>query len=273
MSRTCRRDQSRPSTSAASCEADSRMTPSLIGGQRNAPSSRRFQYKIRPDPSQAKIFNRSAVSSGRRRSSRRTDRVEALLSPAPRGCCSSVGSRQASSQPESERPPEPNHVAGLHRPQHLRQRRNIDSGTDAHHRRPERDLDRPTWNYAGGHRRRRWSLNHHLRESHAARGGRSASAADTSSLRIAPPAEQLLRRQSMSPSDCRDFVPALIALCKNFLRPLLRRPNAPPSGPGENLKPTNRLPLRLVQKLSIRHVPNSLSTQRRRDYRAHANLR
>ena len=36
------------------------MTPSLIGGQRNAPSSRRFQYKIRPDPSQAKIFNRSA---------------------------------------------------------------------------------------------------------------------------------------------------------------------------------------------------------------------
>ena len=45
---------------AASCEADSRMTPSLIGGQRNAPSSRRFQYKISPDPSQAKIFNRSA---------------------------------------------------------------------------------------------------------------------------------------------------------------------------------------------------------------------
>ena len=84
---------------------------------------------------------------------------------------------------------------------------------------------------------------HHLRETHAARGGRSASAADSSSLRIAPPAEQLLRRQSMSPSDCRDFVPALIALCKN-LRLLLRRPNAPPSGPGENLKPTNRLPLR-----------------------------
>ena len=38
VSRACRRDQSRPSTSAASCEADSRMTPSLIGGQRNAPS-------------------------------------------------------------------------------------------------------------------------------------------------------------------------------------------------------------------------------------------
>ena len=60
ISRACRRDQSRPSTSAASCEADSRITPSLIGGQRNAPCSSRFQYKIRPDPSQAKIFNRSA---------------------------------------------------------------------------------------------------------------------------------------------------------------------------------------------------------------------
>ena len=60
MSRACRRDQSSPSTSAASCEADSRITPSLIGGQRNAPSSSRFQYKTRPEPSQAKIFNRSA---------------------------------------------------------------------------------------------------------------------------------------------------------------------------------------------------------------------
>src|ERR1700733_11298665 len=60
MSRACRRDQSSTSMSAASCDADSRMTPSLIGGQRNAPSSRRFQYKIRPEPSQAKIFNRSA---------------------------------------------------------------------------------------------------------------------------------------------------------------------------------------------------------------------
>ena len=30
------------------------------GGQRNAPSSSCFQYKIRPKPSQAKIFNRSA---------------------------------------------------------------------------------------------------------------------------------------------------------------------------------------------------------------------
>ena len=65
--------------SAASCDADSRMTPSLIGGQRNAPSSRRFQYKIRPEPSQAKIFNRSAASSERRGSSQNTDRAEARL--------------------------------------------------------------------------------------------------------------------------------------------------------------------------------------------------
>jgi hypothetical protein len=202
------------------------------------------------------------VSSGRRRSSRRTDRVEALLSPAPRGCRRRVGSRQASSLPEPGRPPEPKSCCGLHSPQHLRQRRNIGSGTHTHHRRPERDLDCPTWNCAGGRCRRRWSLHHHLRESHAARGGRSAPAADNSSLRIASPAEQLLRRQSMSPRDCRDFVPALIALCDN-LRFLFRRPNAPPSGPGENLKPTNGLPLRLVQKLSIRHVSNSLLTQRR----------
>ena len=36
------------------------MTPSLIGGQRNEPCSSRFQYEVRPDPFQAKIFNRSA---------------------------------------------------------------------------------------------------------------------------------------------------------------------------------------------------------------------
>jgi hypothetical protein len=39
--------------------------------------------------------------------------------------------------------------------------------------------------------------------------------------------------------------------------------NAPPSRSSENLKPTNRLPLRLVQKLRVRHASNSLSTQRR----------
>src|SRR5271157_4660980 len=56
----CRRDQSIPSTSAASCDAVNRITPSLIGGHRNAPYSSRFQNSTRPDPSQATIFTRSA---------------------------------------------------------------------------------------------------------------------------------------------------------------------------------------------------------------------
>jgi hypothetical protein len=41
-----------PSTSAASCDALNRITPSLIGGQRKAPRSSRFQNSARPDPSQ-----------------------------------------------------------------------------------------------------------------------------------------------------------------------------------------------------------------------------
>jgi hypothetical protein len=54
-----------PSTSAASCEADNRITPSLIGGQRKARCSSRFQNNTSPDPSQAgadrfrKIFKRT----------------------------------------------------------------------------------------------------------------------------------------------------------------------------------------------------------------------
>ena len=41
-SRACNRDQSIPSTSAASCEAVKRITPSVIGGHRNAPFSSRL---------------------------------------------------------------------------------------------------------------------------------------------------------------------------------------------------------------------------------------
>ena len=55
----CRRDQSIPSTSAASCADVSRITPSVTGGHRNAPCSSRFQYNTRPEPSQTKIFTRS----------------------------------------------------------------------------------------------------------------------------------------------------------------------------------------------------------------------
>ncbi len=48
----CSRDQSKPSTSAASCEAESRITPSLIGGQRNAPCSKPLpqQHQAGPVP-------------------------------------------------------------------------------------------------------------------------------------------------------------------------------------------------------------------------------
>jgi len=59
-SRACRRDQSMPSTNAASCADVSRIIPSAIGGHRNAPCSRRFQNSTRPEPSHATIFTRSA---------------------------------------------------------------------------------------------------------------------------------------------------------------------------------------------------------------------
>ena len=47
---TCIRDQSSPSNNAASCAADSRITPSVTGGQRKAPLSSRFQISTRPLP-------------------------------------------------------------------------------------------------------------------------------------------------------------------------------------------------------------------------------
>src|ERR1700749_566557 len=70
----------------------------------------------------------------------------------------------------------------------------------------------------------------------------------------------------MSPCDCRDFLPALIALSENPPL-LLRRPRPPSARSGEDLKPTNRLSLRFVQKLSVRHVSNPLPTQTTSDNR------
>src|ERR1700678_2777251 len=66
----------------------------------------------------------------------------------------------------------------------------------------------------------------------------------------------------MPPRDSRHFVPALVTLGENP-RFLFGRPRPPSARSGEDLKPTTRLPLRFVQKLSVRHVSNSLSTQRR----------
>ena len=59
-SRACRRDQSMPSTNAASCADVSRITPSVTGGHRNAFCSSRFHNSTRPEPSHATIFILSA---------------------------------------------------------------------------------------------------------------------------------------------------------------------------------------------------------------------
>ena len=59
---TCTRDQSSPSNSAASCAADNRITPSLIGGHLNAEASSRFQTRTSPLPSQTRSFTLSARS-------------------------------------------------------------------------------------------------------------------------------------------------------------------------------------------------------------------
>ena len=203
-------------------------------------------------------------SNGRRGSSRKTDRVEARPSPAPPGCQRHAGSRQASSPPEPERPPEPKSRRRLHRPQHLRQRRQIGSRSNAHHGRAERDLDRPGRRWAGrrhGRPRLRPSCLHkNRREAHLGRV--VALTPGRAPAHVTTPAEQRLRRQPMPPRDSRHFVPALVTLGENP-RFLFGRPRPPSARSGEDLKPTKRLPLRFVQKLSVRHVSNSLSTQRR----------
>jgi len=76
----------------------------------------------------------------------------------------------------------------------------------------------------------------------------------------------------MPPRHRRHIVAALITLGEN-LRLLLRTPSATSTRAREHLKPTNRLSLRFVQKLSVRHVSNSLSTQRPSDYRPSATPR
>src|SRR4029450_6442980 len=52
--------QSRPSTSMENCAAVSRTTPPWIGGQVKRPSSSRLVARLRPGPSEARIFTRSA---------------------------------------------------------------------------------------------------------------------------------------------------------------------------------------------------------------------
>ena len=204
MSRACRRGQSSPSMSAASCDADSRMTPSLIGGQRNAPSSRRFQDKSGRSRPRLESSTGPPASSERRGSSENTDRAEARPSPAPPGCQRHAGSRPASSPQESNARGNRNHVAaftarstfvsvatsvpGLTRTTAAPSAISIVPHGIAQE--AAEDGAAPSESPA---------------RSHAARGG--ALTTDSSPLRIVPPAEQLLRRQTISPCDSRTLSP------------------------------------------------------------------
>ena len=77
--------------------------------------------------------------------------------------------------------------------------------------------------------------------------------------RLAPPAEQLLRRQSVSSRDSRHLFAATIAFGDD-LRLLRRRPRTASPGAGKYLQPAHRLHLGFVQKLSVRHVSSPLDS-------------
>ena len=77
--------------------------------------------------------------------------------------------------------------------------------------------------------------------------------------RVPAPPEQLLRSQPVPPRNRRHLLAALIALGEDP-RLLLRGPGAAPTGPGKHFQPAHRLRLRLVQKLSVRHVSNPLDS-------------
>jgi hypothetical protein len=64
----------------------------------------------------------------------------------------------------------------------------------------------------------------------------------------------------MPPRHRRHVVATLITLGENP-RLLLRTPSTTPTRAREHLKSTNRLSLRFVQKLSVRHVSNPLPNQ------------
>ena len=73
--------------------------------------------------------------------------------------------------------------------------------------------------------------------------------------RIAAPSKQLLWAQPVSACNRGHRLTAPITLSDNP-RLLLLRSGTAPSGPGKHFQPANRLRLRLVQKLSVRHVSN-----------------
>ena len=121
----CRRDQSNPSTRAASCDAVSRITPSLIGGQRNVPCSSRFQNSASPDPSQARIFRRSA----------RFDRKMKIV--PENGSCRSCSRTSAARLSAPRRV----HRLGRHQHPHAGRNRNHVAAFTAQHRHQRRGIN------------------------------------------------------------------------------------------------------------------------------------
>src|SRR5579864_150261 len=83
---TCTRDQSSPSTRAANCAGDRRITPSVIGGQRKEPCSSRFQISTKPLPSHTSSLIRSAR------------RLRNTSTAPEKGSCTSVSLASAASE-------------------------------------------------------------------------------------------------------------------------------------------------------------------------------
>ena len=106
-SRAYSRDQSIPSTSAASCDALNRITPSLIGGRRNALApavSRTAPGRTRP---RRRFLAGPPVSTGRHKSSPKTDHAPDARGPRQRDFRHLCGSLPASWPPTPGCRPEP----------------------------------------------------------------------------------------------------------------------------------------------------------------------
>jgi hypothetical protein len=100
-------------------------------------------------------------------------------------------------------------------------------------------------------------LHDHRREQSTALQSTALLALARHALRRPTPAEQLLRRQPVTARNGRYRVTTNMAL-GNDPRLLLRSPRPAPSRSGKYFHPVHRRRLRLVQKLSVRHVSNPL---------------
>ena len=224
------------------------------------PLPKQHQARTRPRP---KSSADPLFSSGRRKSSPRRDRVEAPRAPGRRGCRRRVGSPPASSQPAPARPAGTAIMSPPSRRAAPRSASPRQSRRDANRRRADHDLDRPRLRRPRGSAQPAPPGSAGPPRQSPAQRPPAHIALVVSRLspgppsRLAPPAEQLLRRQPVTPRDSRDLLAALIAFGEN-LRLLLRRPRTASAGAGKYLQPAHRLRLRFVQKLSVRHVSNPL---------------